>query len=209
MSTACAVMMTWCDLWHLIPEVKVTSCFPVPVLPICSSLMLVYVTTSSFDTCSVGRCWRWRWMQICPNKTVVIGNKSVIHTSYSSDLYFQLKEGCALRALIHKAPSTWHRVSLLFPCPLETGHKGKSILLHDVSVNSLHRIFTDDEVQRSPSCCRPSTSHEWVSAQVESLHHLASSLTCPPFPPSTGTGGRVFNRFGAKWVLEKAIYPGM
>lgn len=124
-------------------------------------------------------------------------------------LYFQLKEGCALRALIHKAPSTWHRVSLLFPCPLETGHKGKSILLHDVSVNSLHRIFTDDEVQRSPSCCRPSTSHEWVSAQVESLHHLASSLTCPPFPPSTGTGGRVFNRFGAKWVLEKAIYPGM
>lgn len=83
MSTACAVMMTWCDLWHLIPEVKVTSCFPVPVLPICSSLMLVYVTTSSFDTCSVWRCWRWRWMQICPNKTVVIGNKSVIHTSYS------------------------------------------------------------------------------------------------------------------------------
>lgn len=55
-------------------------------------------SSSSFDTCSVVSCWRW-WHR-CPNKTVVITNKTVIRTGCSSVIYFQVKEQCTVPARI-------------------------------------------------------------------------------------------------------------
>lgn len=55
-------------------------------------------SSSSLDTCSVVSCWRW-WHGR-PNKTVVIANKTVIRTGYSSVIYFQVKEQCTLPARI-------------------------------------------------------------------------------------------------------------
>lgn len=173
----CAAMMTWWDLG--ISPLKVTLRSPLMFIQIGSSLMLI--TTSSFDTCSLGSCWR-RWHR-CPNKTVVTVNKSVIHISYSSAICFQVKEQCFLplctdsQGLVGIAPCGGP--VLLFTSLNWT--QGESILLSDRSVNSLHPIFTDIKVQTPSSCYHFYLPHPSLYFWLSRVAQWPSLLDIPPF----------------------------
>ncbi len=202
----CAVMMTWCDLNHLTSEVKVTSWFPMLLIQIGSSLMLM--TPSSFDTCSVGSCRRW-WHRR-PNKTVT-ENETVIHMSCSSAIYFQVKEQCTLPAridsqgLIGMAPCVG---PILLFTSLDWTQGEINTPLWQVSKQPPSDIYWYRGSAALLLLPSPSTPPEF-----RFLPKSSHSITVPPrrhIPPSRPVtiahqGGRVFNRCGAKWVLEKAI----
>ena len=75
------------------------------------AIALSNLTTSSFDTSPLNG---YRWQHRCGNKHVFIQNKSVTKMTYSSAIYFHVKEQCTLPA--HIDPQVLVGVKLRSSC---------------------------------------------------------------------------------------------
>lgn len=152
------------------------------------------------------------WWHRCPNKTVVIGNKSVIHMSYSSAIYFQVKEQCTLPSRIDSqelAGMALYVSPILLFTSLDWTQGEINTALWQVRKQPPSNIYWCRGSAVFLLLPSPSTPPEF-----KFLPRPSHSITepplwhIPPFSPPAAIahqGGRVFNRCGAKWVLEKAI----
>lgn len=195
----CLKIMMWCDLNHLTPEVEVTSCFTMLLIQIDSPLVLI-----KYDYILIWYIFSGKLL----NKTE---NKTVLHMSCSSAIYFQVREQCTLPARIDSQGPVG-----MAPCV-------SPILLFTSLDWTQGEINTPLwQVSKQPPSdiywCRGSAAILLLSSpstppEFRFLPKPGHSITGPPLrhiPPSPPAaiahrGGRVFNRCGAKWVLEKAI----